>query len=200
MSPFLLLYALTRPGAIAGIIIVIVLFSLSPTGRRGRIKGRIRLFASNVFRERRGEASRQFDYWKALCMGLGVGILVCMTVAMIVLESSDEVSELAGGLSLLVLFFSIMLMLAAGGYLAYRIASRQDLGKYAVEYGCTDPKGTAVDVDYAACAQKMGFSEKEVAVLSAQKKDWSKAKTNMVIAAVSISFAIIVSIIILVDW
>jgi hypothetical protein len=197
MSPFILLYALTRPGAIAGIIIVLAVYSASPVGRRGRLKGKMRLVASNVFRERKGEEPRQFDYWKVLCMGLGIGILVCMVIAMVVLDRSDEVSELAGWLSLLVMFFSLMLVLASGGYLAYRISSGRDLVRYAAELECMD---TAIDVNYDALSRKMGFSKRDVDAVGSPKKEWSKAKTNMVIAAVSIAFALFVSTLVLVDW
>jgi hypothetical protein len=196
MSPFILLYALTRPGAIVGIIIVIVLYAASPVGRRGRLKGKMRLVASNVFRERDGEEPRQFDYWKVLCMGLGIGILVCMVVAMVVIDRSDEVSELAGWLSLLVMFFSLMLVLASGGYLAYRISSGRDLIRYAAELECMD---TAIDVNYDALSRKMGFSKKDVDAVSAPRKKWSKAKENLVIFIGAIVFAAILLLLMSID-
>jgi hypothetical protein len=180
----------------------------------------MRLAASNVFRERRGEEPRKFDYWKTLCMGLGIGILVCLIIATVVIINFDAeypnqftargdpvyekrsaaVTELVGWPLIFAGFSALMLVLASGGYLAYRVKSSSDLVKYATELDCIRPGQVVLDIDYAACAKKMGFSEKEVAVIGAQKKARSKATTNMIIVVGSILFAVILSVIVLVDW
>jgi hypothetical protein len=173
-------------------------------GRRGRVKSRMRLVASNVLRERRGETPREFDHWKALCVGLAVVIVVCLIIAGTVIgnlnaefpnrfiavgdpayeKRNDEVMAIIEWPLIFSLFGTIMLIPSSLGYLSYRVQSGAALGMYAAELGCIKQPGFMTAEERARCAEKMGFSEKDVSVLSRQRKKMSEWQIVLIITAI----------------
>jgi hypothetical protein len=197
-SPFLLIYAWSRPGAIALMVLGIVIFSVSPSGRLGRIKSKMRLNAQNVFRIRNGESPKDSDHWRDVCLLLAGAFLLFSFISTIAImnfdaeypntlkymgdpefrKRQDEVGDMIAYPLLLNLIIPIFLVPSSIGYLINRGRASAELGKYAVEIGTAqmlDVGGSGLmvpgEIDLAATAEKMNFPEKDIAFLRAPKKD-----------------------------
>jgi hypothetical protein len=190
--------------AIVALLVLAVILAVSPTGRKGRVKRKMRLYADNVFRERAGETPRAFDHWRVGCLVLGAGIVACMSFASIHMAIFDaeypsrftasgpeferrsaEMADLVGGPSLLACILFFFLILAALGNLMFRYTSGVSLDKYAVEIGTAKIEmytrlglPATGPIDYPATAEKMGFSEKDIESL---KKESMKISTIVII-------------------